>query len=83
MSRYFIHLCIVIYINKKGEFRVSSIHYAFFIWLETTTEVVTTTEDVPTTEIPSATEDIDIRGNEEAEPADEGNILHFDNLIFY
>ena len=54
----------------------------FFIWLETTTEVVTSTEDVPTTEIQSATE-IDIRTNEEDEPAVEGNILRFDMLIFY
>ena len=53
-----------------------------FIWLETTTEVETTTEDLPKTEIPSAT-DIDVRGNEEAEPAVEGNILRFDMLIFY
>ena len=60
--------------------RPNTIH--FFISLETTTEVVTTTEDVPTTAIPSAPE-IDVRGNEEAEPAVEGNILHFDMLICY
>ena len=59
-----------------------SITMHFFISLETTTEAVTTTEDVPTTEIPSAPE-IDVRGNEEAEPAVEGNILHFDMLICY
>ena len=53
-----------------------------FIWLETTTEVETTTEDVPKTETPLAT-DIDVRGNEEAETAVEGNILRFDMLIFY
>ena len=52
----------------------------FFIWLETTTEAVTTTEHA--TEISSAP-DIDVRGNEEAEPAVEGNILHFHMLILY
>ena len=61
-------------------YQSSTLH--FFMWLETTTEAVTTTEDVPTTEIPSATE-IDIRSNEEAEPAAAGNIPNFDMLIFY
>ena len=66
--------------NVNSVYQPIAVH--FFIWLETTTEAVTTTEDVTTTEIPSAT-DIDVRGNEEAEPAVEGNILHFDMLIFY